>query len=266
MAKYSHLFRIISFFVVITSVLCSCGNNTKQKDAKEREGILKELTSYQERLPYTVPGTKFTITDISVENDIVVYTCSVFNEDWDAMSMSSDFVSSDRNMARVISGMSSDAVNKFIKHGIGLKYIYTSKETGEKLLEIEMSSEKLKEVRDKVESGEIEAYTILELAQMEIAKMEIPSQVDEGVWITDAYIDGHNVYFIATIEAELDSSNLSSSDKEEMKGSLIDGLKEEWLITRHRKEMIKEDFHFIYIYKDNRGIEFARFDISPYDI
>ena len=160
MAKYSHLFRIISFFVVITSVLCSCGNNTKQKDAKEREGILKELTSYQERLPYTVPGTKFTITDISVENDIVVYTCSVFNEDWDAMSMSSNFVSSDRNMARVISGMSSDAVNNFINHGIGLKYIYTSKETGEKLLEIEMSSEKLKEVRDKVESGEIEVVVI----------------------------------------------------------------------------------------------------------
>lgn len=265
MVKYSHLFCIISFFIIFSYVLCSCGN-TSQKAAKEREEILKELTSYQEKLPYTVPGTKFTITDISVENDIVVYTCSVFNEDWDAMYMSSDLVSSDRNMARVISGMSSDAVNKFIEHGIGLKHIYTSKETGEKLLEIEMSSDKLKEVRDKVERGEIEAYTILELAKMEIARMDIPSQVDEGVWITDAYIDGHNVYFIATIEAELDGSNLSSSDKEEMKESLIEGIKEEWLITRHRKEMIKEDFHFIYIYKDNRGKEFARFDISPYDL
>ena len=92
--------------------------------------------------------------------------------------------------------------------------IYTSKGSREKLIEIEMSSEKMKEVRDKLESGEIEAYTFLEIAQMEIAKMEIPSQVDEGVWITDALlIDGHNLYFIATIEAELDSSDLSSSQK-----------------------------------------------------
>ena len=262
--KFSLSFGHI-IFVILISFFCSC-NNTAQKTGKEKEKILEELTSYQEKLPYTIPGTKLTITDISIENDIVVYTCSIYNEDWDTSFMTSDMMASDRNMARVVSGVSSDAVKKFIEYGIGIKYIYISKETGEKLLEIEMSSDKLKEIYNKLESGEIEAYTFMELAQMELAKMEIPSQVDEGVWITDAYIDNHNVYYIATIEAEIDASDISSSDKEEMKKSLIEGLKEEWLITRHKKEMIKENLHFIYIYKDNRGKEFARFNISPYDL
>jgi len=245
--------------------LCSC-INTSKKANKEREDILKELTSYQDRLPYTVPGTRFTVTDISVDNDIVVYTCSVCNEDWDSMAMSSDIANSDRNMARVVSNVSDEAVKKFIELGIGLKYIYTSEETGEILLEIEMSTDKLKEIKDKVDNGELEAYSIIEIAQMELAKLEIPSQVEEGVWLTDAYIEGHNVNYVATIEAELNPSDFISSDKEEMKETLIESIKEEWLIMRHKKEIIKENVHFVYIYKDNRGEEFARIDISPYDI
>ena len=89
-------------------------------------------------------------------------------------------------MARVISNVSSEAVDKFIEHGLGLKYIYTSEETGETLLEVEMSADKMKEIRDKVDSGELQPYTMIELSQMEIAKMEIPSQIEEGVWMTDA--------------------------------------------------------------------------------
>lgn len=264
MTNFLHRFSLVAFFFLF-SVLYSC-NNTDKKSAKEREYILKELTSYQDRLPYTVPGTNFTITDINIENDIVVYTCSVYDEDWESMSMPSNVANSDRNMARVISGMSSDAINKCVEYGIGIKYIYTSKETGEKLLEIEMSSDKITEIRDKVESGQLEAYSILELTQMELAQLEVPSQIEEGVWLTDVYIDGHNIYYIATIEAELDASELSPVEKEEMKESIIEGLKEEWLVTRHRKEMVEENVHFIYIYKDNRGKEFARIDISPYDI
>ena len=64
----------------------------------------------------------------------------------------------------------------------------------------------------------------------------------------------------------MNPSDFISSDKEEMKETLIESIKEEWLIMRHKKEIIKENVHFVYIYKDNRGEEFARIDISPYDI
>lgn len=262
--------KIVTTFVYTAILLCvlisvSC-NNTGKRATKEREGILQEIMSYKSRLPYSIPGTSIAITDIEAEDDVIVYTCEIGSEDWESMSLSSEVANTDRNMARVMSNVSKDAVDKFIEHGLGLKYIYKSAETGDKLLEVEMSSEKMKEIRDKVDTGEIQPYTMIELAQIELAKMEIPAQIEEGVWITDAYIEGNNIYYVATIEGELDSSDLSSSDLREMKDDIIEGVKEEGLIMFHKKEIIRENIHFIYIYKDSRGIEFARFNIGPYDL
>ena len=107
---------------------------------------------------------------------------------------------------------------------------------------------------------------MIELSQMEIAKMEIPSQIEEGVWMTDAYIEGNKIYYIATIENEIDASDLSSSDLREMKEGLIEDLKNEGLLMAHKKEIVKEKIHIVYVYKDSRGKEFAKIDIGPYDL
>lgn len=247
----------------MTGVICSCQDN---KSSVNRGLILKEFVSYKENLPFTIPGTRLTITDIAIENDIVVYTCSVYKEDWESMAMSSFFANSDKNMARVVSNISSETINKLIEHGLGLKYIYSSEETGEELLEIEMTAEKLKDIRERIKNGELEAYTIKEIIQMELEKLEIPSQIGEGIWMSDAYIDENKVYYIATIENEIDESDLSNSDLKEMKEGVIEGLKDEALLMIHKKELIKENIHIVYVYKDSRGKEFARIDISPYDL
>lgn len=259
----SSLGFIVSLFIVL--LLTSCGANSA-KSNKEREEILKEITSYQDKLPYNISGTSIVITDIAVDNDIIVYTFRIGSEDWDVMSLASEVSNTDRNMARIMSNVSFEAVDKFIEHGLGLKYIYISEETGETLLEVEMSADKMKEIRDKVNSGELQPYTMIEISQMEIAKMEIPSQIEEGVWITDAYIEGNKIYYIATIENEIDVSDLSSADLKEMKEGLIEDLKNEGLIMIHQKEIVKENIHFVYVYKDSRGKEFARIDVSPYDL
>jgi len=263
MRKFTSSIGFIAGLLLVL-FLFSCGANSA-KSQKEREELLKEIMSYKGKLPFNIPGTSISITDIAVDNDIIVYTCRVGSEDWDTMSLASEVSNTDRNMARVISNVSSEDVDKFIEHGLGLKYIYTSEETGETLLEVEMSADKMKEIRDKVESGELQPYTMIELSQMEIAKMEIPSQIEEGVWITDAYIEGNKIYYIATIENEIDPSDISNADLREMKEGLIDDLKKEGLIMMRKKEIIKENIHFVYVYKDSRGQEFARIDISPYD-
>lgn len=253
----------IFILLLMVKIISSCQNN---KSSVNRELIRKELISYKDNLPFTIPGTRLTITDIAIENDIVVYTCSVYKEDWESMSMSSVVANSDKNMARVVSNISSETINKFIEYDLGLKYIYTSEETGEELLEIEMTAEKLKDIRDRIKKGELEAYTIKEIIQMELEKLEIPSQIGEGIWVSDAYIDGNKVYYIATIENEIDETDLSNSDLKEMKEGVIEGLKEEGLLMIHKKELIKENIHFVYVYNDSRGKEFARIDISPYDL
>lgn len=250
--------------LLLVLFLYSCGANSA-KSQKEREEILKEIMSYQDRLPFNIPGTTISITDIAVNDDVVSYTCVIGEDDWGDMSLVSEVASTDRNMARVISNVSNEAVDKFIEHGLGLKYIYKSAETGNILLEIEMSAEKMKEIRDKISKGELQAYTMIELSKMELAKLEIPSQIEEGVWLTDAYIEGSKIYYIATVENEIDPSDISKADLREMKEGLIDDLKKEGLIMMRKKEIVKENIHFVYVYKDSRGQEFARIDISPYD-
>jgi hypothetical protein len=169
-------------------------------------------------------------------------------------------------MARVLANVSEEAAEKLIEHGLGIKYIYTSKETGKVLLEVQMTSQKLKEIKDKVEKGELQAFSMIEITKMELAKLKIPSEIEEGVWLTDAYVKGSKVYYVASVENEVDPSSLSGADILEMKESLIQGLREEGLVMMHIKEMIKENVHFIYIYKDNRGVEFSRVDISPEEL
>lgn len=257
--------KILGYIACITILahIISCGIKTSK--SREREEIIKEIESYQSSLPYLIPGTSISITNISIDNDIIIYTVIIGKEDWSDLSLTSDIAGTDRNLARTISNVSRTAVDKFIEHNLGLKYVYTSSETGDILWEIEISAKKLKEIRDKVDSGELQAYTIIELFNMELAKMDIPSQIDEGVWLADAYTDGNKLYFIATVEDEIDSSAFSNFELGEMKKSLIEEIRDGF-ISVHKKELSKENIHIIYIYKDRRGKEFARFDIAPHDL
>lgn len=263
--KATNKFFYICMFV-FTCVVSSCNNSKKANNNFERQEIISEIESYKSQLPIEINGSGIFIDDIQIEDNMIVYSCKFPHEMWETMYLGKDESTSDRNMARVISNFDSELVQKFIDIGLGLKYIYKSAETGEILMEIEMSSEKMEEISRKLQNDEIEPYTMIELSQMELAKMEIPSQLEEGVWLTDAYVKGNNIYYIATIENEIDKEDLSYADLEEIKEGCVEGLREEKIIALHKKEVIRENIHFIYIYKDSRGIEFARINISPEDI
>lgn len=230
---------------------------------KERDMLLQEILSYNKRLPYSIPGTTLTITDISIDGDNVVYNCKIGKEDFEEMSSLSEVSSSDRNMARVLSNISRYSVDKLIEHELGIKYIYRSADSDKELLKINMTAEKIKEIRDKVNSGEIQPYTMIELSKIEISKMDVPSQIDEGLWLTDAYVEGNAIYYIVTLENEIESSEISSFELGKIRRNIINDLKNNGLLEIRKKEIAKENIHFIYIYKDKRGCEIARFDIGP---
>ena len=90
--------------------------------------------------------------------------------------------------------------------------------------------------------------------------------MDEGLWLTDAYVKDNNIYYIATFEYEVDKSNITDDDIAEVKESCIDALREEPLISSRKKELIKENIHFVYIYKDSRGKECMTVSIAPNEI
>ena len=257
-----------TLFICLTLILGSCGlksSNKNSVDKHEREMVEKEIATLKQNLPYEIAGKGFVMTNLEITNELVIYTCKVSKENWDAMFLSQEVSSSDRNIARAIS-MDKETINKLIRSGLGMKYIYVSQETNRTLLEIEVQPNKLKEISDKLEKGEIEPYTLLELTKIELTKMEIPSQIDEGLWLTDAYIKENNIYYIVTFEYEMDKSNISDDDIAEVKESCIAAIREDPLISSKKEELIKENIHFVYIYKDNRGKECMTVSIAPNEI
>ena len=261
------LVKILLTFTVI--VFGSCGLKSPNKNStneQERKIVEEEIATFKRSLPYEIAGSGFVMTNVEIVDDIVIYTCQVSKENWDAMSLTQEVSSSERNIARVISNLDKEAIAKFIKSGFGIKYVYVSQENDSTLLEVEVQPNKLKEVFDKLENGEIEPYSLLEITKMELEKMEIPSKMDEGLWLTDAYVEGQNIYYIITLENEVDKSDISEEDIEEVKNSCIAYIREEPLITAHKKEVLKENVHFVYIYKDSRGKECMRVSIAPQDV
>lgn len=261
------LVNILLAFVILT--FGSCGLNSSNKNSfneHERKMVEEELATFKHGLPYEIAGSGFVMTNIEIVGDMVIYTCQVSKENWDAISLTQEVSSSERNIARVISNLDKEAIAKFIKSGFGIKYEYVSQENDSTLLEVEVQPNKLKEVFEKLEKGEIEPYSLLEITKMELAKMEIPSKMDDGLWLTDAYVEGQNIYYIITFEYEVDKSNISVEDIEEVKNSCITYIREEPLITTHKKEVLRENVHFVYIYKDSRGKECMRISIAPQDV
>ena len=77
-------------------------------------------------------------------------------------------------------------------------------------------------------------------------------------------VKGNTVYYIANLESDITSDDLSYTDIIEMKQDILEGL-EETLVRVHKKEMAQKGIRLIYIYKNNNGDEFARVEITSDD-
>lgn len=260
--------------IIISLVLCgivgmfiSCNYiHNKAVKEKRREEIRQAIRSHKHRCPSTIPCTGFTMVDIDAEDDYMIVKVEVTNEYYEGNLLTPEMANSDRNVARGISIYSSNIIDMFIEYEFGMKYIYTSKETGKTLLEITIPPKKLKEVKEKVDKGELQAYSLLELMEMEFAKMAFPYQIEEGLWLTNVYIKGNNIFYVYVVENEIDASDVLQSVLYELRKSSIEGLRKEFGALVYKQSIIKENIHFVYIYKDNHGKEFARISISPDDL
>ena len=242
---------------IAAAVSCSHG----QKNHKDIE---KELSEFRSHLPMNVAGDEMVLTDVKLEDDIVVYTCEVSKDSWDAISLSVDALPSDRNIARLISSIDDSVIEKLIDSGLGLSYVYVSKENPSKVLfEVKADSKKLKEISEKLKSGEIQPMTLLELTELEIKRMKFPTQLEEGIWITNVYIDGKDICYEVKIESEIDPSAV---DLAAMKEACAEGAREEPLLSIRKDEFKAERINIVYIYKDINDVEFARVKLSAEEI
>lgn len=254
-------------FITILFLFCGCsGNKQQNQNLSECRVIIREIENMKSQFPITIPNTPMKLVDVCLENDMVVFVASLPKDLWEeSFSLGTDVINSDKNLARVINNVDQLFINKFIKAGLGLKYTYKNSDSEEVLMTIEADCARLKKVKEGIDTGEIVPYTTLEIFQMELDGYEFPSKIEEGLWLTDGYIRDNTVYYIATLESNITSDDLSLSDVREFKEGILEVLKET-LVAAHKKEMEKKDIRIVYIYNNNNGEEFVRVEITSDDL
>lgn len=255
--------------LVLTFLLITGCNNPASKD-REREYTLKEiqneLANLKSSLPFRISTTDIWMTGLELEDSLLTCTCEMNKDDWNIYSMPEKEANSDRNIARIIKTVDPQIGHLLEKNNLGFKYVYTDKETKQILMSISIGPQRFKEIKTKLDNGEISPYSLLELFEMEIRKYDIPCIMEDGVWLTDAYINGNCVYYEATIEEELDPSAFNYSVLSEMKKELVASLRETPSLLSYKNEMTRKHINIIYVYKDNNGTEIAKIKITPTDI
>ena len=197
------------------------------------------------------------MTGLELEDSLLTCTCEMNKDDWNIYSMPEKEANSDRNIARIIKTVDPQIGHLLEKNNLGFKYVYTDKETKQILMSISIGPQRLKEIKMKLDNGEISPYSLLELFEC---------IMEDGIWLTDAYINGNCVYYEVTIEEELDPSAFNYSVLSEMKKELVDSLRETPSLLSYKNEMTRKHINIIYVYKDNNGTEIAKIKITPTDI
>lgn len=261
--------RIILIMLILLPLACIISCNFKYKKPVNnvaRNAIKKEVEDMKGQLPMNIPGTDFTIQSLEIDGNEFVYVVSLPETIWEQQGLSQTDANSDRNIARVLANFSDETLEKLVEANLGFKYVYKNERNDSTFMEMIISADKISDVHRRVKDGTLKSFTMTEIAEKEISKMKMPMQIDEGIWLTDAYIKYGNVYYEAMIEAELDASDFDAKSLAEMKTNIIRGLKEEKIFMMNKNQILKENTHFVYVYKDNRGKVIAKISISPSDI
>ena len=243
-----------SLLLITILLLSSCAQN-KKKTTIAREIFKKEIANEFKELPVSING--ILLTDIDIEDDYIVYVADLTREEWADRFLPYEATNSDRNIARIISGISAEILQKHIDNEVGVKYVYRDTDSKGIFTEIEVSHERMKEIKEKLVNGDIRPYTIMELLNIEISKYEYPAQIDENIWLTNAYIDGKNVFYEATIDGDLSDWILTDEEVEEVRQDVLESLLESGM-KLYKYELEREGVTFTYSYKDASGKEFMR--------
>ena len=248
---------LFSYIVLIAITFNSCTNAQKRNSGKNlsREFFKKELVNEFDELPVLVNG--LLLTEIKAEDDYIVYVCDLTREEWADRFLPYEATNSDRNIARIISGISAEILQKHIDNEVGVKYVYRDTDSKGIFTEIEVSHERMKEIKEKLTNGDIRPYTIMELLNIEMSKYEYPAQIDENIWLTNAYIDGKNVFYEATIDGDLSDWILTDEEVEEVRQDVLESLLGSGM-KLYKYELEREGVTFTYSYKDSSGKEFMR--------
>ncbi len=246
----------VAYLMVLACVTSGC----KEKNP-HRAVICAEIAEMKNELP--MDAGNLIIQDVNVKEDLVVYDCLVDQEQ--NMIQADSILNSDKNYARTIASLDEKIVAGFMDADMGIKYVYKNKE-GKSLGALTISAQKMKEISNKLKSGEIKPYSVLEMSQVEIDQTTYPVQIGGNLWLTDGMVKDNYVINVITLEAKAEKSDFTEEDWFQTKNNTVEGLRESPLINSCKEEIKEKDVHFSYVYKDVRDTVLTIIDIDYYDL
>lgn len=265
--KAMKLFTAYLMSVWMLFAYSSCDSIEKQKKYEATKELMDGLYEIQNQLPYKLANTEIMMTAMEVEDSFVAVTVEMTKEYWDENvgAYFTEYSSSDRNYARVISSLDDKIRTILLRSEYGLKYRYLDSDTHKNIHEISISADKFKDIDTKLKNDEIKPMTVLEMFDMELKSYDYPVLLEDGVWITNGCINGSEVCYEVMIEADISPSDVTQEDKREIKSNIIEASRET-LLSLNKKDMKRENVKLVYIYKNNSGKEIARITITADDL
>ncbi len=261
---------IVSVLLLVT-IFSSCTNKKSGLSSRDRKEIMQLVSDTKRRLPLELDRGYLTITDIELEGDTLVYTCSADQILVDPiLELSPQYISSDRTILLMVSNMD-DATHFLMDKHLGLKYRFVNAETGELACEICLSHSQLKDIYEKVRSGQIEPYSYLEGMKLRFENLELPVQMGVGALLTKAYVEVANIYYVCELsEVEGGDKDMKKEEFDRMveqtKRETIEELTKDASVTIYKDDIVENNTHFIYTYTNHEGKALFTIEISPHDL
>lgn len=248
---------LLSFVIVALGVCCTQPTNPARKR------LDRELKQLQSQMPYTVfPGTSIVFANAFLNEDTAAFVLTASMEDIGTYFLTDSLLNSERNIARILSLLGDSLCGLLESAEVGYELIVLNNGVTQRKLCI--SPSQLSAILGKMKAGELPPYTMRELAIMEIEAMQFPSQVDEGLWATNAYVDGNNI-INEYVDENASWYDLSPEGIEFVKEETIADLRATMLYAQIEAYQ-KEHLSFVYIYRDQEGNELLRIDIDANEL
>ncbi len=250
---------VLSFITMATS----CWN--KGLSDSEKNQVLQSIRS---KLPMQLIEDEMVITDVEFDEDQLSYTILVSPEYFEYVGSNKE-LNSDENVAQVIQLIGDNDVKVLIDNHLGLKYNYIKRDARSVKRVIDISPERLEEIWDKMQSGDVEATSFIEQIEDEFEDMDLPVEMAEGLLLTKAYVDGNKVCYVFKFEEIEDMDTDSEEFQEiydEMKEEMTTGLRGESIFQISKRQILSEDIRFVFTYTNKYGKTLFTIKLKPEDI
>lgn len=261
---------IATLFIFLTTLIGPlCAEAQAQKLSKEEylQQLSESMRQLKAALPLDLAGQQFIMTDVSVSGTTMTYTLEI-SEAIEKM-LNDDASMTDQDLSEIVLSLGEESVADFVEYGVSLRYIFLSINDKHKVLDVKLSPDRLKSVLEKTKSGEIqtnETSSFIESIKMEFVKMNFPVQVGDGVWLTEAYVEGNCLCYVQSFDSDIYKSAITEESVGQLRQMAVSSIKNMPVIALHKDSFLKEDIHIKFICKDKSGNEFLIFTIAPEEL